>query len=73
MEYMVGGDVKSLLSVMGYFSEDVATFYTAEVALALQYLHRYIVLNIYKLIIKLYVVDAKYSFEDHYFFLINYF
>lgn len=41
MEYMVGGDVKSLLSVMGYFSEDVATFYVAEVALALQYLHRY--------------------------------
>lgn len=41
MEYMVGGDVKSLLNVMGYFSEDVATFYTAEVALALQYLHRY--------------------------------
>lgn len=40
MEYMVGGDVKSLLSVMGYFSEDVATFYIAEVALALQYLHR---------------------------------
>lgn len=41
MEYMVGGDVKSLLSVMGFFSEDVATFYVAEVALALQYLHRY--------------------------------
>ncbi|XP_025199624.1 serine/threonine-protein kinase greatwall [Melanaphis sacchari] len=39
MEYMVGGDVKSLLSVMGYFPEDVATFYIAEVALALQYLH----------------------------------
>ncbi|VVC35820.1 Protein kinase domain,Protein kinase-like domain,Serine/threonine-protein kinase, active site,AGC- [Cinara cedri] len=39
MEYMVGGDVKSLLSVMGYFTEDVATFYVAEVALALQYLH----------------------------------
>ncbi|XP_050548003.1 serine/threonine-protein kinase greatwall-like, partial [Daktulosphaira vitifoliae] len=39
MEYMVGGDVKSLLSVMGYFTEDVATFYAAEVALALQYLH----------------------------------
>lgn len=44
MEYMVGGDVKSLLSAMGYFSEDVATFYIAEVALALQYLHRYIIL-----------------------------
>lgn len=40
MEYMVGGDVKSLLSVMGFFPEDVATFYIAEVALALLYLHR---------------------------------
>lgn len=44
MEYMVGGDVKSLLSAMGYFSEDVASFYIAEVALALQYLHRYTIL-----------------------------
>lgn len=43
MEYMVGGDVKSLLNVMGYFSEEVATFYIAEVALALQYLHRQVI------------------------------
>lgn len=41
MEYMVGGDLKSLLSVYGYFEESMATFYCAEIALALQYLHRY--------------------------------
>ncbi|CAH0381850.1 unnamed protein product [Bemisia tabaci] len=39
MEYMIGGDIKSLLSVFGFFEEKMATFYTAEVALALQYLH----------------------------------
>ncbi|XP_059486124.1 serine/threonine-protein kinase greatwall isoform X2 [Neocloeon triangulifer] len=39
MEYMVGGDLKSLLSVYGYFDEAMATFYCAEIALALQYLH----------------------------------
>ncbi|XP_046387314.1 serine/threonine-protein kinase greatwall-like [Ischnura elegans] len=40
MEYMVGGDLKSLLSNSGYFEESMATFYAAEVALALEYLHR---------------------------------
>ena len=40
MEYLIGGDVKSLLHEMGYFSEDMAVFYAAEVALALEYLHR---------------------------------
>lgn len=39
MEYMVGGDLKSLLSVYGFFDEPMATFYIAEVCLALQYLH----------------------------------
>ncbi|XP_065338080.1 serine/threonine-protein kinase greatwall [Cloeon dipterum] len=39
MEYMVGGDLKSLLSVYGYFDEAMAVFYCAEIALALQYLH----------------------------------
>lgn len=39
MEYMVGGDIKSLLSVYGFFDECMATFYIAEVCLALQYLH----------------------------------
>lgn len=39
MEYMVGGDLKSLLSVYGFFDESMAAFYIAEVCLALQYLH----------------------------------
>lgn len=41
MEYMVGGDLKSLLSVYGYFDEQMAIFYTAEIILALQYLHNH--------------------------------
>lgn len=41
MEYMIGGDLKSLLSEMGYFDEHMATFYVTEVALALEYLHKY--------------------------------
>lgn len=39
MEYMVGGDLKSLLTVYGFFDESTARFYCAEVTLALQYLH----------------------------------
>lgn len=39
MEYMVGGDLKSLLAMYGYFDEDTARFYVAEMTLALQYLH----------------------------------
>lgn len=41
MEYMVGGDLKSLLSVYGFFDESMAAFYVAEVCLALQYLHKH--------------------------------
>lgn len=39
MEYMVGGDLKSLLAMYGYFDEPAARFYVAEITLALQYLH----------------------------------
>ena len=39
MEYMIGGDLKSLLGMYGYFEESMAVFYIAEVILALQYLH----------------------------------
>lgn len=45
MEYMVGGDLKSLLSVYGYFDEPMATFYIAEVCLALQYLHQHSIIH----------------------------
>lgn len=41
MEYLIGGDVKSLLHVYGYFDEDMSVKYVSEVALALDYLHRH--------------------------------
>ncbi|XP_021090127.1 serine/threonine-protein kinase greatwall isoform X3 [Mesocricetus auratus] len=41
MEYLIGGDVKSLLHIYGYFDEDMAIKYICEVALALDYLHRH--------------------------------
>lgn len=41
MEYMVGGDLKSLLAVSGYFDESISKFYCAEITLALQYLHEH--------------------------------
>ncbi|XP_050666259.1 serine/threonine-protein kinase greatwall isoform X6 [Leptidea sinapis] len=41
MEYMVGGDMKSLLGVYGFFEESMAVFYIAEVTLALDYLHKH--------------------------------
>ncbi|KAM4026697.1 serine/threonine-protein kinase greatwall isoform 2-T2 [Anomaloglossus baeobatrachus] len=41
MEYLIGGDVKSLLHIYGYFDEDMAIKYISEVALALDYLHRH--------------------------------
>jgi len=39
MEYMVGGDLASLLDRLGSLPEDAARIYTAEIALALEYLH----------------------------------
>ena len=39
MEYLIGGDLSSLLSTFGVFDPDMATIYTAEVGLALEYLH----------------------------------
>lgn len=41
MEYMVGGDLKTLLGIYGYFDEPMAVFYAAEVVLALEYLHKH--------------------------------
>uniref|UniRef100_UPI0037E8CFB8 serine/threonine-protein kinase greatwall isoform X2 n=1 Tax=Semicossyphus pulcher TaxID=241346 RepID=UPI0037E8CFB8 len=41
MEYLIGGDVKSLLHIFGYFDQDMSVRYISEVALALDYLHRH--------------------------------
>ena len=48
MEYMIGGDLKSLLGMYGYFEEAMAVFYIAEVILALQYLHAKGIIHRYK-------------------------
>ncbi|RKP18306.1 serine/threonine protein kinase 15, partial [Rozella allomycis CSF55] len=39
MEYLIGGDLSSLLQAMGKFTEEMARFYIAQAALALDYLH----------------------------------
>lgn len=41
MEYLIGGDVKSLLHIYGYFDQDMSVKYISEVAVALDYLHRH--------------------------------
>lgn len=40
MEYMIGGDLNSLLKTEQYFDEKTAKFYTAEILLSLEYLHK---------------------------------
>ena len=47
MEYMVGGDVKSLLAMYGYFDEEMAVLYISEVAMALDYLHSHSIVHRY--------------------------
>lgn len=47
MEYLIGGDVKSLLHIYGYFDQDMSVKYIAEVALALDYLHRHRIIHRY--------------------------
>lgn len=48
MEYIIGGELFSQLRKEGRFENDVARFYTAEIVLALEYLHAQvrIVINI---------------------------
>lgn len=48
MEYLIGGDVKSLLHICGYFDQDMAVKYVSEVALALDYLHHHGIIHRYK-------------------------
>lgn len=40
MEYMIGGDLMSFLCIKHILNKDEARFYVAEIALALDYLHR---------------------------------
>lgn len=42
---MIGGDMKSLLAVSGYFDEAAARFYCAEITMALEYLHKHGVIH----------------------------
>lgn len=39
MEYMIGGDLSSILGAMGVFDEEMCVFYSGEVGIALEYLH----------------------------------
>ncbi|OZJ04243.1 hypothetical protein BZG36_04242 [Bifiguratus adelaidae] len=39
MEYLIGGDLSTLLQIYGQFPEDMARMYIAEIVLALEYLH----------------------------------
>eukprot|EP00039_Didymoeca_costata_P010342 m.139276 g.139276 ORF g.139276 m.139276 type:complete len:506 (+) comp14793_c0_seq5:784-2301(+) len=41
MEYMVGGDLASLLEVVGYFEDGMTRMYLSEMILALEYLHQH--------------------------------
>ncbi|XP_056105880.1 serine/threonine-protein kinase greatwall isoform X2 [Rhinichthys klamathensis goyatoka] len=45
MEYLIGGDVKSLLHIYGYFDEDMSLKYISEVSIALDYLHRHRIIH----------------------------
>ena len=45
MEYMIGGDLKSFLVACGYMDEQMALFYTAEIAMALDYLHAHNIIH----------------------------
>jgi serine/threonine protein kinase len=39
MDYIAGGTLSQHLAMEGFFSEKVAQFFTAELCLALEYLH----------------------------------
>jgi novel protein kinase C epsilon type len=45
MEYMSGGDLKAQLDGVEVFSEERAKFYTAEITLAVQFLHQHGILH----------------------------
>ncbi|XP_020612291.1 serine/threonine-protein kinase Chk2-like [Orbicella faveolata] len=47
MEYLIGGDCKSLLHNLGYFDEKMSRIYIAQVVLALEYLHKHGIIHRY--------------------------
>lgn len=58
MEYLIGGDLASLLHSMGYFPNDMAVRYAAEIVLVLEYIHSIGALR-YSLRVMLFVFDEK--------------
>ncbi|ESO01110.1 hypothetical protein HELRODRAFT_82333, partial [Helobdella robusta] len=45
MEYMIGGDMRSLLSTCGCLREDHALFFLSEILAALEYLHKHSIIH----------------------------
>ncbi|KAK9498159.1 hypothetical protein O3M35_004037 [Rhynocoris fuscipes] len=45
MEYLIGGDLKSLLHVYGCFDIKMTVFYASEIILALKYLHQHNIIH----------------------------
>ena len=41
MEYMAGGDMRSLCQRIWWFSEETVQFYAAELTLAVEFLHQH--------------------------------
>lgn len=41
MEYLIGGDLKSLIMMAGYLDERHASLYMAEMVIAVKYLHEH--------------------------------
>lgn len=76
MEYLIGGDVKSLLHIYGYFDEEMAVKYISEAALALDYLHRHGIIHRWNLFFftnKYLVVCGFYFFglrHNHHHFIV---
>ncbi|XP_042897815.1 serine/threonine-protein kinase greatwall isoform X2 [Parasteatoda tepidariorum] len=68
MDYMIGGDIKSLLSIYGFFDEGMAVFYAAEAAHALEYLHQHNIVHsvcLFQVQCQCWVHDKRYhNFRD---------
>ena len=45
MEYLIGGDLKSLIMMAGYLDERHAALYLAEMVIAVRYLHKHNIIH----------------------------